>query len=81
MFLCIPLTFLLVQELTNFQTFLDENGAAAVAGNLNQESRTKMINYIYNEMLLFGVGSIVSTVLFAFRMIISIWRVHNDHKD
>ena len=80
-FLCIPLAFLLIQELNTFQTFLDEEGRDAIVRNLKRESRPGMFRYIYNEMLLFGVGSIITTILFPFRLVLSVWRTQNDYRD
>ena len=80
-FLCIPLAFLLIQELNGFQTFLDEQGQDAIVRNLKREVRPGMFRYIYNEMLLFGVGSIIATVLFPFRLVLSVWRVQNQYRD
>ena len=78
-FLCIPAVFLLVQELNLFQTFLDENGMEAMVGNILPLSRRTAINkYIYNEIMLFGVGSIISCVLLPFRLLISVWRGRNN---
>ena len=76
-FLCLPLGFYLIQELNTFQTFLDEEGWDAVVGNLDYGKRNGMINYMRNQMLLFGVGSIISTVVFPFRLLISFWRTRN----
>lgn len=76
-FLCIPLIFLLVQELNNFQTYLDYNGPEALLGKTNLEISDGIIRYTYNEMLLFGVGSIISSVIFAFRLVLSVWRGRN----
>jgi hypothetical protein len=76
-FLSIPAIFLLVQELNYFQTFLDEKGIEAVVGSLPVEERRTMVKYIRSEMLLFGVGSVISGVIFPFRMIMSVWRTRN----
>lgn len=76
-FLCIPLVFLLVQELNNFQTFLDYNGSEALLGNENFGVNSSIISYVYNEMLLFAVGSIISAVVFPFRLLLSVWRGRN----
>lgn len=77
-FLCIPTVFLAVQELNTFQTFLDENGAEALVGNgLALDKRQALGKYIHSEMLLFGVGTIISGVLLPFRLILSIWRGRN----
>lgn len=77
LFLCIPFVFYLGQELNYFQTFLDEEGLEAVIGSHSLPSGTGMIQYIRNEMLLFGVGSIISGVIFPFRLVVSIWLLRN----
>ena len=76
-FLCIPLVFYLVQELNYFQTFLDEEGPRAVVGPMDLSQGGSMVQYIRTEMLLFGVGSIISGVVFPFRLLVSIWRLRN----
>ncbi len=81
LFLCIPFVFLLIQQLNSFQTFLDENGPEALVGALSYEQTLAMSGYARSEMLLFAVGSIVSAVLFPFRMMVSVWRVRNLGKE
>lgn len=76
-FLCIPLVFLLVQELNRFQLFLDYNGLEALLGFSAEYMNNSLINYTYNEMLLFSVGSIVSGIIFPLRLLLSIWRKRN----
>ncbi len=76
-FLCIPLVFYLVQQLNYFQTFLDEEGPEAVIGKLAYTEQQNLLTYIRSELLLFGVMSIISTVLLPFRLILSVWRTHN----
>ncbi len=76
-FLSIPLIFYLIQEINYFQTFLDEEGIAAIVGELPARQQRDMIQYVRSEMLLFGVGSTISSVIFPFRMIQSIWLLHN----
>lgn len=76
-FLSIPFIFFLVQQLNGFQTYLDENGQEALVGELSYEKTNAIAGYIRSEMLLFGVGSIISAVLFPIRMLISVWRRRN----
>ena len=76
-FLCIPLVFYLVQELNNFQVFIDEKGLDALVGGLAYHRRNNMVDYIRSEMLLFGTGSIISSVAFPFRLLVSVWRTRN----
>ncbi|MEM1323020.1 MAG: hypothetical protein AAGG75_22330 [Bacteroidota bacterium] len=73
----IPLIFYLVNNINYFQTFLDEEGIDAVIEGLNYEKGQQMAGYIRNEMLLFGVGSLIASVMLPFRMLISIWRTRN----
>ena len=77
LFLCIPLAFYIIQELNRFQTFLDEQGFAALLGTMPTARQPAMGRYIRSEMLLFGVGSAISCILFPFRMMQSIWLTRN----
>ncbi len=77
-FLCFPLIFYLIQELNTFQTFLDEEGAGAIVGN--DDPNSGMINYVRSEFLLFGVGSVIASIVFPFRLILSVWRSRNSNK-
>ncbi len=79
-FLIIPLIFYLIQGLNYFQTLLDEEGIEAVVGALPFAEQNTMIDYIRSEMLLFGVGSVISGIVFPFRMIMSVWRQRNRGK-
>lgn len=76
-FLCIPMVFLLIQELNHFQLFLDYNGIEALLGRPRQKLDDSLINYTYSEMLLFGVGSVISGIIFPFRLLLSVWRKRN----
>jgi hypothetical protein len=76
-FLCIPLVFNMVNNLNHFVTHIDEFSYEAYLGHLEQEVRNKLEIYIRSEMLLFGVGSIIMSALFPFRLLISVWRQRN----
>ena len=76
-FLCIPLLFFLIQELNYFQTFLDERGVEHFLRHLPLPQQEALGGYIRSELLLFGTGSIICTILLPLRMIISVWRTHN----
>ncbi|MFK8102289.1 MAG: hypothetical protein AB8G15_07190, partial [Saprospiraceae bacterium] len=76
--LCLPIIFYLISELYNFQIFLDEEGITNLIGKTNITAYDEqLLKFIRSEMLLFGVGSIIATFLFPFRMVLSIWRVRN----
>jgi hypothetical protein len=74
-FLCFPFAFYFIQELNSFQTFLDEQGATAIVGNIPNVAT--MMTYVRSEFLLFGVGSIIASIIFPFRIILSVWRNRN----
>lgn len=80
LFACIPIAFFLIQELNTFQVFVDYNETEDLVGLLPYATMESMRAYIYNEYLLFGVGSIICTVLLPFRLVISIWRSRNTGK-
>jgi len=76
-FLCIPLVFYLVQELNYFQTYIDEEGVDTLVGHLPYDTRETVIDYMRSEVLLFGTMAVISSIIFPFRLVISIWRTHN----
>lgn len=78
-FATIPFVFFLVSEIHRFQTFLDEEGIHALMPGRSLEEEAQIGGYMQAEILLFGVGSVIAMAVFAFRMLISVWRVHN-HK-
>lgn len=75
------LVFLLVQEVNNFQTYVDEYGWEAVLGDLPTNTLKNLSNYTHSELLFFGVGSAISAALMPFRMVLSVWRVRNKGRE
>jgi len=73
----IPIIFYLVSEVNYFQTFLDERGIDSFMQELPYEKQHGLANYIRSEMLLFGVGSVIITIILPFRLILSVWRNRN----
>ncbi len=73
-FISIPLIFMLVNYLNHFLTHLDENSFDSF---LIGRADPHLAGYIKSEMLLFGVGSVIISVILPFRMILSLWRQHN----
>jgi len=76
-FVTVPYVFYLVESMYAFNEYLDYDRLGAMVSGLPVEEREGMLNYIKNEMLLFGVAAVVSAVAFPFRMIISVWRMRN----
>jgi len=73
----VPILFIMIEGLSNFQNFLDEEGLDKFIPNMELENQKEMINYIRSEMMFFGVGAIIVGIIFPFRMILSIWRNRN----
>ncbi len=76
-FLFLPFIFFQVEQLSLFQEFLDNEGAIALVASLPTTSQVGMASYIQSQMLLFAVGSIISSVLFPIRLLVSVWRNYN----
>lgn len=79
-FLCIPLFFLLLEGLGNFQKFLDEAGIQSIMEHLSIEKQNYWGRLVRTQMMFFAAASIVVTLLFPFRMMVSIWRITNTNK-
>ena len=77
MLISLPLTAYLIQCISNFQAFVDEQGIIALVGNLSIEEQNSLGTYIKTEYLFFGVAALVAVITLFFRMIISIWRFRN----
>lgn len=69
--------FVLSTALGDFRNFMDEEGLQTLVTHLHVKEQTSIINYIKNEMIFFGVGSIITGIILPFRMIISLWRMRN----
>jgi len=76
----VPIIFMLIEGLSNFQNFLDEEGLDKFLLLMNINQQQGMINYIKSEMIFFGVGAIIVSILFPFRMTLSVWRNRNTNK-
>ena len=79
-FIFIPFIFYLISGLHGFRTFLDEEGMYYPMRNLSADEAQRLGNYMYYEMVLFGSGAIVASIIFPFRMIISVWALKNRGK-
>lgn len=73
-----PVFFLLVQGLNGFMTHIEEQTWESITGHLPTDQRMAMENYLWAEMIFFGAGSIIVIPLFGARLLLSIWRTHNE---
>ena len=63
--------------LSDFRNYVDERGLQTLVNHLHVTKQTRIIEYIKNEMIFFGVGGIITGIILPFRMIISLWRMRN----
>lgn len=69
--------FIVSNSFSDFRNFVDEKGLQTLVDHLHVTKQTRIISYIKNEMVFFGVGSIITGILLPIRMIISLWRMRN----
>ncbi|HRN34452.1 MAG TPA: hypothetical protein PLC76_02045 [Saprospiraceae bacterium] len=72
-----PFSFLLLDQFNNFRTYIDNHGTQPFFGHLPDKLQIPIDIYLKNEMVLFGVGAIVSSILFPFFLVYSIWVFRN----
>ncbi|MEZ4891979.1 MAG: hypothetical protein R2778_03065 [Saprospiraceae bacterium] len=75
--LMFPVTFLLIDSLNDFIVYIEDQTWEPLTGHLPLQEKQETEKYLWNEMLFFGVGSIVSAPVFAIRLMMSIWRTRN----
>jgi len=76
-FVSIPFIFYLIEGLYLFNEYLDYGRLHAMASGFPTQEQESIVNYIKNEMQLFGVAAVVSAIVFPFRMLFSVWRLRN----
>jgi hypothetical protein len=76
-FACIPLIFYLIDGISGFTHTLDSYGYEPIVRGVPFEQEAAMGSYIKTEYLLFAIGAVITTFIFPFRMILSIWRQIN----
>ena len=75
--ICIPLFIYLLDEFSYFRRIADEVGLEELFDHLSLKGQISMANYVKSEMLFFGAGSIICSVIMPIRMLISFWRTYN----
>jgi hypothetical protein len=76
-FLCIPMVFGLMDRINYFRTFVDENDLEKTLPGIHQEKIDTVFTFMKSEMLFFGVASVIACIIFAGRMLLSVWRTRN----
>ena len=69
--------FITATAMIDFRNFMDEKGLQTLVSHLEVEDQTRRMKYIKQEMIFFGVGSIITGILLPMRMIRSLWRMKN----
>ncbi|MFT5382647.1 MAG: hypothetical protein ACI8VT_004354 [Saprospiraceae bacterium] len=78
--LCLPTVLYIINGINFFQTYIDENGFRSVVGDLPYDQQESMMSYIRSLLLFFGVGGAIVTIVFALRLLMSVWRYRNHKK-
>lgn len=73
----LPIVFLLIQNLSDFQAYLDEEGLDHVLKNLDGSTKDSMFSYIRSQMLFFGTASIIAGILMPIKLTKSVWKNFN----
>jgi len=76
-FLSIPIIMYLVDNVYDFQAFIDEEGLYSILENFAVEKQRSLGSYIKTQMIFFWTAAVISAVLLPMRMIISLWRQKN----
>ena len=75
--LSIPIIAYLISGINFFQTYIDENGMDSFLSQNSAFSQEQIGSFIRNEIILFGVGSVIAAFLLPFRLVLSLWRWKN----
>lgn len=75
--LSVPIIAYLIGGINFFQTYIDENGMDSFLSSSSALSQEQIGSFIRNELILFGVGSVIAAILLPFRLVISLWRWKN----
>ncbi|MCC7246119.1 MAG: hypothetical protein IT269_10590, partial [Saprospiraceae bacterium] len=75
--LMFPLIFYLIGSVNEFMVYIEEKTWEPLTGHLPVQDRSAVEQYIWREMLFFGVGSIIAIPFFMGRLMLSVWRLRN----
>lgn len=76
----VSIVFYLFGRFEDFKNYIDNFGTIRFLGHLSDKRQQAMTLYVENEMLFFGIGSIVLSIIFPFFLVRSIWMWHNKGK-
>ena len=73
-FLPVPIFMYLVDNVYDFQAFLDEEGIMSIMSHLPGKDQMMWSKFIKNEMLVFWSAAFISNLILPFRMLYSLSR-------
>ena len=79
-FAVIPILLYVVDNLWDFQRFMDEDGISSIMDNLSANKQSSLSKYIKAEMTFFWAGAFVASLVLPLRMLNSMWRVRHRGK-
>lgn len=79
-FAVIPILFYCVDNLWDFQRFLDEEGINSILTNVSNDEQPSLGKYIKAQMSFFGASAFITSFLLPFRMLHSMWRLKHRGK-
>jgi hypothetical protein len=75
-----PFAFTVIHFLNKFMNYIEEHSWEPITGQLPINIKAPLENYMWGEMLFFGVGSVMVCAAFAVKMFKSVWMLHNRGK-
>ncbi len=76
-FISIPFIFFLVTRLNLLQVYISEGHLFSDLEVLPYAQQLKLEKYIRTEIVLIATATIIAAVIFALRMLVSVWRFRN----
>ncbi len=76
-FIPIPVFLFLIDVVTEFQGFYDEEGIYSIMHSVAQKTKKGLASYIKNQMMFFWAAAFISNAVMPIRMVISLWREIN----
>jgi hypothetical protein len=77
--LALPILFVFLLSInSDFNLFLQNQSLEELMINEHWNTQKSMSKYIRTEMIFFGTGSIIATILLGLRIVVSLWRTINN---
>jgi hypothetical protein len=77
----ILLAFICIAQMNAFMVYIEEHTWDSLTGALPLPKKIALESYMWNEMLFFSVGTLISIPLLAIRLFMSVWKQYNKKSD